>query len=210
MSAYSLHRREPDLLSIALLFVLMTLGFVWTLTVYMSTGHAQEAAAPSTSIDTGSLITTAIAAVTAIVSYALTALGTWLNAKKNNAIFARATEGLRVAVVTAVQTVNQVYVDALRVGREDGKLTDEESHDAWQLALNEAKSLLGAKGIQILIKAYGIKLGFVDDFLTKHIESVVREVKQSDRPRLIPTSLLLQGEGRGGLDVPLLNPHRAT
>lgn len=214
-------RRESDFLSLVFMALVFLTGIVLTLALCVSRVYAQAEPQqlPTGTADSGHVVTAILALLGTLLSYALTALAQWLRVKKQNALFARATEGLRMSIMTAVQTVNQVYVDALRRGRADGQLTDEEKDEAFDMALSEAKSLLGARGIQILLKSFGLTNDLLDDFLMKHIEAGVREVKQHDivtslqRAVAQPSQIASAAKdltSPGGLIPPLGAPQRAT
>lgn len=79
------------------------------------------------------------------------------------------------AVTAAVREVNQTYVDALREGRADGKLTDEEKAEAKRRAIAVAKSNIGIKGLRAIAKALG--LDSIDDWLASKVEAVIGDDK---------------------------------
>ncbi len=80
------------------------------------------------------------------------------------------------AVLSAVKEVSQTYVDALKSGRADGTLTDEESKKAKDLALSSAKSYLGMKGLSELAKVLGLGSGEVESLLSSKIEATVHDI----------------------------------
>ena len=119
-----------------------------------------------------SLLALAVAAFTALLSYG----AKYLAAKSKNALLDRAIFGLEHAVVTAVKEVHQVYVDGLKKGREDGKLTDEEKEAALEAAIAKAKKLLGMDGLALLWKAFGDS---TEEVLASKIEATVKDLKDS-------------------------------
>lgn len=82
------------------------------------------------------------------------------------------------AIRTATAEVAQTYVDGIRKGSSDGKLTGREKTEAKNRALKNAKSYLGAKGLKKLGKVLG--LDDVDEWLGGQIESAVRDQKLTD------------------------------
>ena len=73
----------------------------------------------------------------------------------------------------AVASVYQTYVSALKDASADGKLTDEEKAEAKRLAIAEAVSNLGAKGLARLARVLGIS-SLEKWFSTKTEASLVR------------------------------------
>ncbi len=80
------------------------------------------------------------------------------------------------AVLSAVKEVSQTYVDALKNGRADGTLTDEESRKAKELALASAKSYLGMKGLSELARVLGLGSGEAQSLLSSKIEAAVHDL----------------------------------
>lgn len=58
-------------------------------------------------------------------------------------------------IFDAVRETHQTYVDEIKKGREDGKLTDEEKATAKDKALATAKSNIGSKGFARLARIFG-------------------------------------------------------
>lgn len=89
-------------------------------------------------------------------------------------------------VRAAVAEVGQTYVAAIKAGRADGKLTDEEKAVAKSLAIAAAKRNLGAKGLRALARILG--LDSVDEWLAGRLEAAVAEGKAAgvlDPPKAI-------------------------
>lgn len=90
-------------------------------------------------------------------------------------VASRATE----EVFDAAQSVHQSYVKGIKAGRADGKLTDEEKATAKRMAVEEAKSNLGAKGVARLGKIVGAQ--GVDSYLGTKVESAVSALKTTEK-----------------------------
>ena len=82
-------------------------------------------------------------------------------------------------VRAAVLEVEQTYVAALRRGREDGLLTDDEKAEARKLAIETAKSNFGLKGLKRLAKIFD-----VDKWIGTKLEATVAAVKLAKAPAL--------------------------
>lgn len=78
------------------------------------------------------------------------------------------------AVYTAVSEVGQTFVDAIKEGRADGKLTDDEKKSAKKLAEARARELIGPKGLAVLAEIMGV--GGVDKFIDSKIEAAVKDL----------------------------------
>jgi hypothetical protein len=78
-------------------------------------------------------------------------------------------------IVFAVNEVAQVYADAIKDARKDGKLTDEEKAEAKRLAIEAAKRNLGPPGIKRLGRVLGIE--DVTDWIAGKVESAVKLTK---------------------------------
>jgi hypothetical protein len=77
-------------------------------------------------------------------------------------------------VQDAVLEVSQTYADAIKSGKQDGKLTDEEAAEAKRRAIAIAKSNIGAKGLARLGRVLGIG---VDGWLGTKVEATVKTLK---------------------------------
>lgn len=88
-------------------------------------------------------------------------------------------------VKTAVLAVGQTYVDGLKEGNEDGKLTPEEKSIALSRAVEEIKSNFGMKGLRSLARVLGIDS--IDDWLGAKVEAVIGEEKRLGK--LLPPAL---------------------
>ena len=89
-------------------------------------------------------------------------------------------------VRSAVLEVGQTYVDAIKEGRADGKLTDFEKGEAKAKAIAIAKSNIGKKGLKRLAKIFD-----VEEWIANKIETVVRDSKPAAPtapPAVLPPS----------------------
>lgn len=107
----------------------------------------------------------------------------YLASKTSSDMLRDAAGRLGLACRTAVAEVKQTYVDAIKEGAADGKLTDAERKEAMGRAIGAAKSLLGVKGLKLVGQAFGIISGEVDSFLTSHLEAAV-----ADKPSELRTT----------------------
>lgn len=82
-------------------------------------------------------------------------------------------------VFDAAQEVHQTYIKQIKKGREDGVLTDEERAKAKRMAVETAKSNLGAKGVARLGKIVGAQ--GVDNYLSTKVESAVSALKTTEK-----------------------------
>lgn len=77
-------------------------------------------------------------------------------------------------VKAAVLEVGQTYVDALKEGKADGKLTEDEKSLAKSKAIAVAKSNIGKKGLKALARIVGVD---VEKWLGSKVESAVAVAK---------------------------------
>ncbi|MFA6168485.1 MAG: hypothetical protein WC700_17810 [Gemmatimonadaceae bacterium] len=75
----------------------------------------------------------------------------------------------------AVREVYQVYVQALKDGRSDGKLTEAEKVQAKQMAIGIAKANIGQKGLARLLRILGIDA--LDGWLGSKVETAIADAK---------------------------------
>ena len=87
------------------------------------------------------------------------------------------TERLFAEVKAAVFEVGQTYVEALKEGREDGKLTELEKREAKKRAIAIAKSNLGTKGAKALARVLD-----VDEWIGNKVEAVLGGEKAAKKP----------------------------
>lgn len=111
--------------------------------------------------------------------YLLPKFKEWLDAKIDGEkhgyiekIVLRATD----AVYTAVRDIGQTYVDAIKEGAADGKLTAEERASAKRRAVRKARDLIGPAGLDVLLEVLGSDVR-VNKFLESKIEAAVKDVK---------------------------------
>lgn len=78
---------------------------------------------------------------------------------------------------SALLSVHQTYVKALREANQDGKLTEAEKKMAMERALKEAKSNIGTKGLKRLARILG--LSSVESWLSTQAEGLLAEMKSS-------------------------------
>lgn len=121
------------------------------------------------------LITLATGTLTILVGVAISAVRRW--ADKLEAEWAQNVMAeVAAAAERAVLAVNQTFVDEVRLARQDGKLTLEESRTAAQKALVIAKNQLGSDLFAALIKVVGGEAK-ADHVLLDLIESAVSSTK---------------------------------
>ncbi len=111
--------------------------------------------------------------------YLLPKLKEWLDAKIDGEkhgyvekVVLRATD----AVYTAVRDIGQTYVDAIKEGAADSKLTPEERTKAKKLAVDKARDLIGPAGLDVLYEVLGGDVR-VDKFLESKVEAAVKDTK---------------------------------
>lgn len=110
--------------------------------------------------------------------YLVPSLKKWLDAKIDGEkhgywekVVLRATD----AIYTAVKDIGQTYVDAIKEGAADGKLTDGEKKSAKKMAEARARELIGPAGIAVLAEVLGG--AGVGKFIGSKIEAVVKDSK---------------------------------
>ena len=82
-------------------------------------------------------------------------------------------------VQAAVAEVYQTYVEALKEGNKDGKLTAREAAEAKARAMRIAKSNIGQKGLERLMRILGLSSsGEVESWLGNKIESAIDTSKK--------------------------------
>jgi hypothetical protein len=77
-------------------------------------------------------------------------------------------------VKAAVLEIGQTYVDGIKAGRADGKLTGAEKVEAKLKAINKAKEYIGAKGLRTLARVAGVD---ADKWLGDKTEAAVGLLK---------------------------------
>lgn len=112
--------------------------------------------------------------VTVVVIPIITLLGTkivsWINAKINNEKSAEALTAATNAVVSAVKTVLQTYVDALK---KEGKFDEASQSKAFNQARTLALSQINVETQMCIEKIYGS----LDTWLTTQIEATINTLK---------------------------------
>lgn len=116
----------------------------------------------------------------------LLALATWGVAKLNQLVKAKIKNEywsgvlarLNDAVFTAVKSVHQSFVDPLK--KENGGLTDENKAIAKKMAVETAKSYIGAKGLQELAKVFGLGADETEQMINDKVEAAVSDIKKSE------------------------------
>ena len=84
---------------------------------------------------------------------------------------------LNDAVWAAVRDVQQTFVDKIKEGRADGKLTEDEIALAKAMAISKIKSYLGLKGAGVLMKVLGLDGKAFEEFLGSKVEAAVADGK---------------------------------
>jgi hypothetical protein len=128
-----------------------------------------------------SAITILIPLLYSLLSKGLRILARYADAKVDNEYLSGVMTRTIAAVDTAVGAVQQTFVDDLRKGLEDGKLTKEERQEALQRAKAKAKAYLGEQGLDELKTVFGIPEDRISDFLTDTIESRIQGLKNSKK-----------------------------
>jgi len=101
----------------------------------------------------------------------------WLLDKYGNKYAQAALEFLDGAIVTAVYAVNQVYVEGIKKGKEDGVLTDEEKKTAFNMAKDYIFKQIPPKFLDALKKLFG-STEALSAHIETNIEATVQEAKQ--------------------------------
>lgn len=121
-------------------------------------------------MDFWNIIISALAVVAGIVIK-------WAIDKFANKYADAALEFLNEAIAIAVYAVNQVYVDAIKLGREDGTLTDEEKADAKAKAWDYVFKMIPPKFLAALQKMFGSPAA-LSSYVDAGIEAAVKEAKE--------------------------------
>lgn len=101
-----------------------------------------------------------------------------IHANVKNAYLKGALVRLDYAVINAVKEVEQTTVEEMRKANADGKITKDEVHRIKAAALASAKSYLGKKGLDELLKVLGIgSEAEVNRVIGNRIESAVHDLK---------------------------------
>jgi len=101
----------------------------------------------------------------------------WLLDKYGNKYAQAALEFLDGAIVTAVYAVNQVYVEGIKKGREDGTLTDEEKKTAFNMAKDYILKQIPPLFLAAVKKLFG-GAEALNAYVETKVEAVVQEAKQ--------------------------------
>lgn len=80
-------------------------------------------------------------------------------------------------IQAAVMEVAQTYSDAIKKGRDDGKLTEEEKAKARSLAMTIARENIGLKGIRRLVRIFAGDRIDIDKWLGNKVEASVKALK---------------------------------
>jgi len=102
-----------------------------------------------------------------------------ITAKIRNQYVIGLLQRLHIAVAGGVQSVQQRWVDAIKEGRADGKLDQQERARANQEAKQAALAYLGTKGLGEIMKVLGLGDGEMERLLNATVESEVRKMKPS-------------------------------
>ena len=119
--------------------------------------------------------------VTALTGMAIDAIRKWAEKQKNATIALVLQEVANVAE-RAVATVNQTFVDEIRLAHTDGTLTKGEAQNAMGKALMVARTQLGNDGWAALVKVAGSEGGALK-VLTDMIEGAVGSGKPPKPPQ---------------------------
>lgn len=115
-----------------------------------------------------------------IVLAALSWLAVWaaklIAAKTKNEYLAGVLHRTTDAAIAAVKEIEQTYVSAIRAGKADGKLTDDEKTKAREAAMASLKSHLGTRGLGELAKVLGGGDG-LDKYLGTRMEAALHTIK---------------------------------
>lgn len=113
----------------------------------------------------------------AAVSWLLTTLQKRVKGEWASGVISRSAAFVSIALRELYQT----EIQAIKEARADGKLTDEEKARFAQIAIDKAKSYLGAKGLGELLKILGTGEK-VDQFLKATLEAGIAAEKSAARP----------------------------
>lgn len=101
----------------------------------------------------------------------------WLLDKYANKYAKAALDFLNDIIVISVYAVNQIYVDEIKKGREDGTLTDEEKKKAKDMAWDYIFKQIPPKFLDALKKLFG-STEALSAHIETNIEATVQEAKQ--------------------------------
>lgn len=101
----------------------------------------------------------------------------WLLDKYANKYAQAALDFLNDVIVTSVYAVNQVYVDEIKKGKEDGVLTDEEKKKAKDMAWDYVFKQIPPKFMDALKKLFG-SAEALSAHVETNIEATVKEAKE--------------------------------
>ena len=101
----------------------------------------------------------------------------WLLDKYGNKYAKAALDFLNDIIVISVYAVNQIYVDEIKKGREDGTLTDEEKKKAKDMAWDYIFKQIPPKFLDALKKLFG-STEALSAHIETNIEATVQEAKQ--------------------------------
>lgn len=112
-------------------------------------------------------------------------LGAWMSVevvrlirtRVRNQNVANALIRLEHAVGTAVGSVSQSYISELKKRSEDGRLSKEDAVIAQAMAIKEAKTYLGPRGLEELRGVIGTGDDALDKWITGLIEAKIAEAK---------------------------------
>lgn len=123
-----------------------------------------------------------VTAAAGLLSVAFAWFAGWVREKMKRELFRRGVDMLKNACSVAVGEIYQTYVDEIKKSRADGKLTEAERLAAIDRAVQLARSLLGVKGIKLLIKAWpGITASTVDSVIKPNLEAEIADKKSEYR-----------------------------
>lgn len=129
------------------------------------------------------IATFGLALLGALSKYLAPMLHKLIDAKVGNKKVARVLHLAWDAIWTAVKNTGQTFVEDIKAGRSDGKLTDGEKQQALHKARDMAKRQLGEQGVNLVKEVLGIESdGDLDDWLDAKIEAAVGDSKRDPSP----------------------------
>ncbi len=120
----------------------------------------------------------------AAATWGVSKLSQLISTKVKNEYAAGVLSRLSYAALQAVKGVQQAFVDAIKKGREDGVLTDEEKAYAAEQALAALKSYLGPKGLKEIGNILGLNGLELDKALSHEVEAAVHDLRTNAGPRV--------------------------
>lgn len=108
--------------------------------------------------------------VTGLLSWATTALVSWLNSKIKDTKVKQWATDLAQIVMSSVMTITQTYVDSLK---QQGAFTEEKQKEAFNKCLDLIKSQLTPD----LIKYITDNFGDIEAYLKAQIEAMIKSLK---------------------------------